>query len=126
MEATSSQVSQQQDTLHVAAMSLNELNESNVNIFPFAQLLLNFPNPARYFTSQEEKATEYCYHYQMQKVSETAKIFKYISECIFHRTQLMTMHNTIMTSNTNSVPPSKTHVQLPSSTAEPLTVKQFK
>jgi len=47
----------------------------------------------------------------MQLISKTAKIFKYISECIFHRTQLMAMHNTIMTSNTNGVPPSETHMQ---------------
>jgi hypothetical protein len=44
----------------------------------------------------------------MQKVSETAKIFKYISEHIFHRTELMAMHNTVMTSNTNGVPTSDT------------------
>jgi hypothetical protein len=47
----------------------------------------------------------------MQHVSETAKIFKYKSVCVFHRTQLMAMHNTIMTSNTNGVPPSQTHMQ---------------
>jgi hypothetical protein len=39
----------------MAAMSLKELHEPNVHIFPLAQLLLNFPNPARYFTSQEER-----------------------------------------------------------------------
>jgi len=55
---------------------------------------------------------------QMQKVSDTVKIFKYIRECIFHRTQTMAMHNTIMTINTNVVPPRETHVQLPSSRAE--------
>jgi len=37
--------------------------------------------------------------------------FKYISECIFHRTQQMAVHNTVMTSNTNGVPPSETHMQ---------------
>jgi len=56
----------------------------------------------------------------MQEVSETVKIRKYIRERIFHRTQLMAMHNTVMTSNTHGVPPSETRVQLPSSSAEPL------
>ena len=70
--------------------------------------------------AKKKEATEYFYHLQMQEISETAKIFKYIRERIFHRTQLMAMHNTIMTSNTNGVPPSETCVQLPSSSAEPL------
>jgi len=47
----------------------------------------------------------------MQHISETTKIFKYTSECIFHRKQLMAMHNTVMTNNTNVVPPSETHVE---------------
>jgi len=34
------------------------------------------------------------------------------SECIFPRTQLMAMHNTIMTNNTNGAPSSETHMQL--------------
>ena len=75
-DGTSSHASQQQDTLHVAAMSLYEPLKhlsQNVHIFPqsLEQLLLHFPNPAKYFTSQEERsnwislkkeATEYHYH----------------------------------------------------------------
>jgi hypothetical protein len=69
---------------------------------------------------KKKEATEYHYHHQMYEVSATAKIFKYLRECIFHRTQLMAMHSTIMTSNTNGDPPSETCMQLPSSNAEPL------
>jgi hypothetical protein len=60
-EGTSSHVSQQKDTLHVAAMSLYEPLKrlsQNVHIYPqsLEQLLLKFPNPAMYFTSQEERS----------------------------------------------------------------------
>jgi hypothetical protein len=37
---------------------------------------------------------------------------QYVSECIFHGTQLMAMHNTVMRSNTNCVPPSETYMQI--------------
>jgi len=60
----------------------------------------------------------------MQLISNTAKIFKYISACIFHRTQLMAVHNTVMTSNTNGIPPSETHMQC--SFTQCRTVSQFK
>jgi hypothetical protein len=40
----------------MATMSLNELHEPNVHTFPLAQELLNIPNPAGYFTSQEERS----------------------------------------------------------------------
>jgi len=110
---TSSHVSQQQDTLYVAAMSLYEplkcphfpLNHSNNYCWTFQILPVILPD-------KKKEATEYHDHYQMQNVSETAKIFKYISEYIFHKTQLMVMHNTVMTSNTNGVPPSKTYMQI--------------
>ena len=62
----------------------------------------------------------------MQHVSDTAKIFKYTSECFFHKAQLMAMHNTVTISNTNGVPPSETHMQIHSSSEEPPTVGQFK
>jgi hypothetical protein len=39
--------------------------------------------------------------YQTQRAPQTAKIFKCISECTFCRTQLVAMHNTVMTRNTN-------------------------
>jgi hypothetical protein len=60
--------------------------------------------------AKKKEETAYDYHYPMQHISET-KIIKYVSECIFHRTQLMAMHNTVMTSNTNGVPPSEIHMQ---------------
>jgi len=112
-EGTSSHASQQQDTLHVAAMSLYEPlkcphfphNHSNNYCWTFQILPVILP-------ARKKEETEYRYHYQMQHVSKTAKIFKYISECIFHRTQLMAMHNTVMTSNTNGVPPRETHMQI--------------
>jgi hypothetical protein len=75
--------------------------------------------------AKKKETTEYRYHYQIQHVSETAKIFKYASEFIFHRTQLMATHNTVMTSNTNGVPPSETHMQI-SFTQCRTTVSQFK
>lgn len=62
----------------------------------------------------------------MQHVSDKAKIFKYTSECFFHKAQLMAMHNTVTISNTNGVPPSETHMQIHSSSEEPPTVGQFK
>ena len=61
----------------------------------------------------------------MQLISKMAKIFKYTSECIFHRTQLMAAHNTVMTSKTNGVPPSETHMQC-SYTQCRTTISQFK
>jgi hypothetical protein len=77
-------------------------------------------------SARKTETTEYRYHYRMQHVSVTTEIFKYISDCIFHRTHLMAMHNTVMTSNTNAVPHSKTQAQFPSRSAEPLTVSQCK
>jgi hypothetical protein len=62
-------------------------------------------------TARKKEATEYDNHYWMQHVSKTAKILQYVSESIFHRLQLMAMHNTVMTSNTNGVPPRETHKQ---------------
>jgi len=61
-EGTSSQIAEQQDTLRVAAIPLYEPLKhlsQNVHIFPQSpeQLLLKFPNPARYFTSQEERSS---------------------------------------------------------------------
>jgi len=47
------------------------------------------------------------------------KIFKCVSQCTFRRTQLVAMHNTVMTRNTNGVPPSETHTTtIPSSNAD--------
>jgi len=55
------------------------------------------------------------------------KIFKCISECTFRTTQLVAMHNTVMTRNTNGVPPSETHkTTITSSSADQLTFPQFK
>jgi len=81
--------------------SLNHLNNYCWNFQILPGILL----------AKKKEATEYDYHYQLQHISEATKVFKYISECIFHRTQLMAMHNTVMTSNTNGVPPSETHMQ---------------
>ena len=58
--------------------------------------------------AKKKETTEYDCHYQMQHIFEAKKVFKYINEWVFHRTQLMAMHNTVMSSNTNVVPPSET------------------
>jgi len=71
---------------------------------------------------KENEATQFYYKYQMQYVSQTAKILVCVSACKFCRTQPMAMHNTVMTRNTNGVPPSG----IPSTSADPLTVQQFK
>jgi len=55
------------------------------------------------------------------------KIFKCISECTFRKTQLVAMHNTVMTRNTNGVPSSRTHkTTITSRSADQLTFLQFK
>jgi len=68
-----------------------------------------FPSLATNFTSQEKWSNPILL-YQIWHASQTAKIFKCICERIFRRTHLMAMHNTVMTRNTNGVPPSQIHI----------------
>jgi hypothetical protein len=126
-EGTSSQIPQQEGAVQVAATSLYEPLKhlsSNIHIsldhlhksFCIFQV---FPGT---LPAKKNEATQFYYNYQMQHVSQTAKIFKCISECKFRRTRLTAMHNTVMTRNTNDVPPSG----IPSSSADSLPVQQFK
>ena len=115
-EGTSSQILQQQDTLHVVAVPLYEplkhlSQKSTFSLNHLNNYCWNFQILPGILPGKRKEATEYDYHYQMQHISETTEVFKYISECIFCRTQLMAMHSTVTTSNTNGVPPSETHMQ---------------
>jgi hypothetical protein len=118
---------QQQDALQVAATSLYEpLKHLSSNVHISLDHLHNsfctfqiFPG---ILPAKKNKAIQFYRNYRMQHVSQAAKIFKRISKCKFRRTQLMAMHNTVMTRNTNGVPRSR----IPSSSADPLSVQQFK
>ena len=99
----------------MAATSLNEplYLSSNVHIsldhlhnsFRTFQILpLNLP-------TTKNEATQLHYSYQIQHALQTAKISKCTSERTLCRTQLVAMHNTVMTRNTNGVPPSVRHTQ---------------
>ena len=98
--------------LPVAAMSFNEPDEPLSPHFPTCTITYELPKSCQVFYHPRRKkelnitiTTKYNMYLRQQKM------FKYISECIFHRTQLMAMHNTVITSNTNSIPPSDTHMQ---------------
>ena len=126
IEGTPFQVSQHQDTLHVAAMSLNELNEPNVQSFPLTQLHLNFPNPARYFTSQEKRrnwvllSLPNAKHTRQQK-SLNVPVNAFSTEHNWWLCTLPLWQATQMVSHLVS------HTyRFPSRSAEPLTVCQFK
>ena len=128
-ESTSSHTPQQQGTLHAQATTLYEPFYLSSNVHISLDQLHNsfytFEILPQILPATKNEATQLLYNYQIQHALQTAKIFKYIGECTFCRTQLVAMHNTVMTRNTNAVPPSETH-RIPSSSADRLTVLQFK
>ena len=118
---------QQQDALQVAATSLYKpLKHLSSNVHISLDHLINSFYTFQIFPgilpAKKNETTQFYCNYRMQHVSQAAKIFKRISECKFRRTQLMAMHNTIMTRNINGVPPSG----IPSNSADPLSAQQFK
>ena len=126
-EGTSSQIPQQQGTLQVAATFLNELLylSSNVHISldHMHNSCLTFQILPRILPAKKNEATQFHYNEQIQHASQTAKTFKCVSEYTFCRTQLVAMHNTVMTRNTKGVPPSETHItRIPSSCVDQLTI----
>jgi hypothetical protein len=126
-EGTSSQIPQQEGALQVAATSLYEplkrlFSNVHISLDHLHNFFCTFQILPGILPAKKNEAIQFYYNYPMQHVSQTAKIFKHIGEFKFRRTQLMTMHNTVMTRNTNGVPPSG----IPPSSADPLTVQQFK
>jgi hypothetical protein len=117
--------------VQVAETSLYEPLYLSSNVHISSNQLHNsfctFPILPKILPTKKNEATQFHYNYQTQHAPQTPKIFQCISEYTFCRTQLVAMHNTVMTRKTNGVPLSETHItRIPSSSADRLTVWQFK
>jgi hypothetical protein len=142
-------------------MIMNPYISPQMSTFPsvLSNLAMNFSN--------QDKWSNPVSLYQTQRALQTAKIFKCVSECtscrtqlvamhntvmtrnttggyaqyrydekhnwwlctipLWQETQLVAMHNTFMTRNTTGGPPSETYITwIPSTSADRLTVRQFK
>jgi hypothetical protein len=90
------------------------------------QIILQVPNPAKYLAVNKTEATKFHYHYQMQHVSETAKILQCLSEH-FSRKQKWWLCTIPLWQVTQMVCHLGRHTcRISWSNAQPQTIQQFK